>query len=84
MQENGLAVMHINVAIKQKLAGNAGLFAGKPAPTGFRVCPQFCVHSKSLWERACPRRGQLLQQPFQPEMQNANPKVGVLFSSSAA
>ncbi|MFJ2449580.1 hypothetical protein, partial [Pseudomonas sp. NPDC087626] len=33
LQENGLAQVHVNVAIRQKLVGSSGLFAGKPAPT---------------------------------------------------
>ncbi|MDB5993722.1 MAG: hypothetical protein JWP42_858 [Pseudomonas sp.] len=36
--------------------GCAGLFAGKPAPTGFDVVCTIVKTSNSLWERACSRR----------------------------
>jgi hypothetical protein len=85
MRENGLAQVHVNVATSQKLVGSSGLFAGKPAPTGFCCEHKTADNPNNLWERACPRRGHWFQHKWlNPETQNANPKVGVLFSSSEA
>jgi len=84
MRENGFVQVHVNVATSQKLVGSSGLFAGKPAPTGFSVNAEFvndrdhCGSGLARDEASSPCK------PFKPETQNANPKVGVLFSSSAA
>ncbi|PMZ78160.1 hypothetical protein C1X65_01425 [Pseudomonas sp. FW305-70] len=39
-------------------------FASKPAPTGFCIDHTIKPHHRSLWERACPRRGHLQHHTF--------------------
>ncbi len=43
-----------------------GLFASKLAPTGFFSGHKTCEHQRNLWERACPRWGQLGRGYFTP------------------
>ena len=41
-----------------------GPIAGKPALTEFVSDHKICEHQRNLWERACPRWGQLGQDCF--------------------
>jgi hypothetical protein len=95
MREIGWAQLHENVAAEglsdNICCGCTDLFAGKPAPTVIKGCPNSMFASEPCGSGLA-REGPVAttQIPTRrvifpgAETQNANPRVGVLFSSSEA
>jgi hypothetical protein len=86
MQENGLAQVHVNVA---NWINQGGSLVTVPTSSRAGSLPQgnafHCGSEPARDEASYHNPHSDFEIAFtHPEMQNANPKVGVLFSSSAA
>jgi hypothetical protein len=95
MQEIGLGALHANVATSGLSAGIgcgcSGLIASRLAPTMISVVHKFCIQRKTCGSEPARDEASSYNPLSDSENarlvaahKNANPKVGVLFSSSEA